>query len=292
MTRASSPKQTLTCDLIGLIKTTANKRTAPKTKSRHQELSAQPTATEKLIAELSQQEKQFQESHDPIDLSETSSETCSTTVGDWQQESFCGDSSFCSSDTAEAYADAYWVQSCANDKRNLPCCKFISTGACPYGVHCTFIHDQRCITVHEVLEFLPARRHRHYRDLIASFDRLLYWPKMNVSPRQNVDNIYNVDYDSEEGLRESRAKKCENNLAVFSMWAHFLSFCLSLNPKKVYERRYDPFQANSPLNIFTGRRRLPVFQMLAADEGDLFFSRLVLSGGLQVMYSQSQRLQQ
>jgi hypothetical protein len=87
---------------------------------------------------------------------------------------------------------------------------------------------------------------------------------MESDPWRNVDNIYNVNYDPEEGLRKYTTTKC-----VFSMWAHFLSFCLSLNPNTVCERGFDPGQTNLPLNIFTGRQRLPVFRTLAADVGNL-----------------------
>jgi hypothetical protein len=62
-----------------------------------------------------------------------------------------------------------------------------------------------------------------------------------------------------------------NDMAVYSMWEHFLDFCKE-DPLSVVTvpRKVPLLNPYAPTNIYTGRRRLPVFVKLSQNTNGHF----------------------
>lgn len=148
--------------------------------------------------------------------------------------------------------------------RQLPCRTFISTGTCPYGDRCVFLHDPS-ITARPLS--LKAKRKSADDTATDAF----FWPtmsldsvmgKVDAKKMPHISQPYVVPCPSAHGFAMSN-----NDRAVFSMWEHFLDFCKADAQSVVsVPRRVPPLNALAPVNPYTGKRRLPVLMKLSQNK--------------------------
>lgn len=152
--------------------------------------------------------------------------------------------------------------------RQLPCRTFISVGTCPYHERCVYLHDPRIIC-HEA-KTKTRRKNREDNELDS-----LYWPHMPLSMMQPlsarqpyVNQQYNVPMPDARRLPPHFLR---HDLAVFSLWQHFVDYCASLleplPPESTNQDDAPCFHpVDIPFNIYTSAMRLPIFRILAAGQ--------------------------
>lgn len=166
--------------------------------------------------------------------------------------------------------------------RQLPCRTFISVGTCPYRERCTslslisylyslkdclsfigvYLHDPRCICK----EAKTKTRRKNKEDVVLDS---LFWPvmpqnlvneKLDGNGQPHVIQTYSVPAPLMDQYQA-------HDRAVYSMWMHFVDFCVANQvPKPVGPGAVSAcFSApNSLLNRYTNRRRLPIFLKLSS----------------------------
>jgi len=184
-----------------------------------------------------------------------------------------------------------------NKFRQLPCRTFISTGSCPYGEKCVFLHDPRvgakCIAV--------KCKRKSKEDICADS---CFWPTMTreeVSVKLDYKNLphisqhYVVPHPSSVKVDDGKAsganvldeklpssmsvgemtgveegvydptKDARHVAVVYSLWSHFLDVCSCSYESSALKGNtnvalYDP---TYPYNCHTNGRRLPNFISLS-----------------------------
>lgn len=161
------------------------------------------------------------------------------------------------------------VQKC----RQLPCRTFISTGSCPYGDRCVFLHDAR-ITSKPV--YVRSKRKTKDDTTVDAF----FWPTMPLHTVMGVlDNrnqphiaqpyVVPVPVGHSSAAINGNGNNSNNNnnyneTAVYSMWEHFLDFLKVDSLSVVTVPRVVPTTDEyNPINPHTGKSRLPVLMYLS-----------------------------
>eukprot|EP01032_Pedospumella_encystans_P011707 gene11707-13595_t len=145
--------------------------------------------------------------------------------------------------------------------RQLPCRTFISCGSCPYGDRCVFLHDPSIVS--KPIYVRSKRKSRDDPGVDAFF-----WPTMPwnaVMGRVDMKNMPVIAQPYIVPAPNSYSTSTSNNdVAVYSMWEHFLDFCKE-DPLSIVTvpRKVPLLNAYAPNNHYTGRRRLPVFIQLS-----------------------------
>lgn len=148
--------------------------------------------------------------------------------------------------------------------RQLPCRTFISTGSCPYGDRCVFLHDA-CIVAKPV--YIKTKRKSKDDTATDNF----FWPTMSLnSVMTKVDNK-NMPHIAQPYFVPAPNSyshiSCNNDRAVFSMWEHFLDFCKADAMSIVtVPRNVPPLNKYVLNNPYSGRKRLPVFAKLSQNK--------------------------
>jgi len=146
--------------------------------------------------------------------------------------------------------------------RQLPCRTFISTGSCPYGDRCVFLH---CAEIMSKPIYIKTKR-KSKEDVTGD---AFFWPTMSLNSVLGKTDLKNMPHIAQPyivsvpttvvGLSTSN-----NESAVFSMWEHFLDFCksdaLSIVPVPRKVPTLNPYVAT---NGYTGKRRLGILVRLS-----------------------------
>jgi hypothetical protein len=178
----------------------------------------------------------------------------------------------------------------SNKFRQLPCRTFISVGTCPYRERCmclyqmqfifliiclgVYLHDPRCIC----REAKTKTRRKNKEDVVLDS---MFWPVMPVplisqkldSTRQpHVIQPFNVPMPIND-------EYCRHDQAVYSLWMHFVDFCVANNESSPILKNLANGQTisqgsvlpcfsapDTPMNAYTHLFRLPVFRKLSSGE--------------------------
>lgn len=173
------------------------------------------------------------------------------------------------------------VQKC----RQLPCRTFISTGSCPYGDRCVFLHDAR-ITAKPV--YVRSKRKTKDDQCVDAF----FWPTMPFNTVMGTVDNRNQPHIAQPYLvpvpvgcstasingTGSSSNNNNNEVAVFSMWEHFIDFLKSDSLSVVTVPRVVPtLDPHATMNPHTGKARLPVLKFLGETESRKSNSNTVVS---------------
>ena len=90
-------------------------------------------------------------------------------------------------------------------KNKLPCFNYISTGSCPYGTRCTFIHDTRCCSYEKTFHKKNIKK----REIIGT-DRYIF----DYAP------LSEQNYSEYNPLHESVT---DAQISGYILWVSFLS---------------------------------------------------------------------
>ncbi|KAJ1440819.1 hypothetical protein B484DRAFT_476588 [Ochromonadaceae sp. CCMP2298] len=147
--------------------------------------------------------------------------------------------------------------------RQLPCRTFISTGSCPYGERCVFLHDASIVS-----KPIYIRSKRKSRD-DAGVDAF-FWPTMPMNAVMSRPDTRNMPAIAQPYIvpapNSYTYSSSNNDVSVYSMWEHFLDFCKtdSLSvvtvPRSVQPQLTNPFART---NIYSGKARLSTFMRLS-----------------------------
>lgn len=149
--------------------------------------------------------------------------------------------------------------------RQLPCRTFISVGTCPYRERCVYLHDPRCIC----REAKTKTRRKNKEDVVMD---ALFWPvmpypmvaaKLDANRQPHVIQPYSVPLPQADQYRR-------HDTAVYSMWMHFVDFCLanSEGTSAAYADASACFSApDVEINSYTQLPRLEVFRTLCRSNG-------------------------
>lgn len=152
-------------------------------------------------------------------------------------------------------------QSQAFKCRQLPCRTFISTGSCPYGDRCVFLHDP-AIASKQV--YIKTKRKSKEDSVTDTF----FWPTMSLNSVMGKLDGKQMPHIHQPYIVPAPYSyfqiNSNNDNAVFSMWEHFLDFCktdsLSIVTVPRTVATTNPFSANNP---YTGKKRLPILVHLS-----------------------------
>lgn len=149
--------------------------------------------------------------------------------------------------------------------RQLPCRTFISVGTCPYRERCVYLHDPRCICK----DAKTKTRRKNKEDMMPDS---LFWPvmpyemvaeKLDANQQPHVIQQYQVPYPQDDKYRL-------HDRALYSMWMNFVDSCVANSNSDPYSdsQEIQCYKApDVPINIHTGRLRLPVFMLLSKSNG-------------------------
>ena len=145
--------------------------------------------------------------------------------------------------------------------RQLPCKTLIAVGTCPYGERCVFLHDPRliCHSAHSI-----SRLKNKEDNVVDSF----FWPlasndSTTVHDKKANHNFrpYNIPPPKGDQFRN-------HDQALYSIWMHYVEFCrFTAKEAKSFGNAPKLAPQDTPVNVFTGTQRLPVFQLLSSSEG-------------------------
>jgi hypothetical protein len=163
--------------------------------------------------------------------------------------------------------------------RQLPCRTFISVGTCPYRERCVYLHDPRCIC----REAKTKTRRKNKDDIVLDS---LFWPimpynavaqKLDNNRQPHVIQPYNVPSPQPDQFRH-------HDEAVYSMWMHFVDFCLATGESTnvPYANLAPCFAApDLPINAYTQLPRLAVFRVLSAANNQTIVKEDILSANME-----------
>jgi hypothetical protein len=165
--------------------------------------------------------------------------------------------------------------------RRLPCRTFICTGTCPYRERCVYLHDPRIISRN-----VKSKSRRKNKDDVVS--DAWFWPVMldedlvtDHSSQPIVNQFYHVPLPRLEQANS-------HNRSVYSMWMHFVEFCIDLStkpsekasfslihsqhqvfchPEELGDFRSGRKKSSQYVNMYTGEKRLRVFIQLGKGMG-------------------------
>lgn len=148
--------------------------------------------------------------------------------------------------------------------RQLPCRTFISTGSCPYNDRCVFLHDPSIVSKPV---YIKTKR-KSKEDMVTD---LFFWPTMSLNSVMGKTDMKNMPHIAQPFIVPAPASYMQingnNDLAVFSMWEHFLDFCKSDSLSVVAQpRKVPPLNPYVPNNPYTGRKRLPFLVKLSENQ--------------------------
>ena len=152
-----------------------------------------------------------------------------------------------------------------NNFRKLPCKTFISTGTCPYGNKCKFIHDPRFTTsswwsANNELEPKLSNTSNQY-----DYHDLFFW-KSNTE----FDGPYRYDIP----FPENSTKDKYNDYGTYSMYQMLKDFLLMNHPDVSWKRKKHTLQTtmNSmfDVNVYSGLKRLDCFVQLSKNKGTFY----------------------
>lgn len=150
-----------------------------------------------------------------------------------------------------------------NKCRQLPCKTYISTGTCPYGDRCVFLHDPY-ITGKTI--YIKTKR-KSKESLTTD---LFFWPTMPINlvsmklDEKKLPHVFQ-SYRVPPPNNSTNLNNSNNDGAVYSMWENFLDFCaresliLGINNNR-------PIVQLNPLNVinpYNGQKRLNCFVQLS-----------------------------
>jgi len=158
--------------------------------------------------------------------------------------------------------------------RQLPCRTHISVGVCPYREKCVFLHDPRCCSA--TAKSITRLKNKNKDDCIADS---LYWPAMPRSmvmqyPEHGDKNRPKNPYQPfEEEQPHSVQPYCVpvpqqdqyhlHDAAVYSMWMHFVDFCLAnASPCHHPDTAMCYAAVDVAVNPYTRSNRLSIFRTL------------------------------
>lgn len=145
--------------------------------------------------------------------------------------------------------------------RQLPCRTFISVGTCPYRERCVYLHDPRCIC----RDAKTKTRRKNKEDVVLDS---MFWPVMPysmVSGKQDTNRQPHVIQSYAVPLPQNDQYN-RHDSSVYSMWMHFVDFCLANNETHNAPHADAAVCYCAPetaTNSYTGHPRLPVFQSLS-----------------------------
>jgi hypothetical protein len=163
--------------------------------------------------------------------------------------------------------------------RQLPCRTFISVGTCPYRERCVYLHDPRCIC----REAKTKTRRKNKDDIVLDS---LFWPimpynavaqKLDNNRQPHVIQPYNVPSPQSDQFRR-------HDEAVYSMWMHFVDFCLATGESThvPYPDLAPCFAApDLPINAYSQLPRLSVFRVLSAANNQPIMKEDILSANME-----------
>ncbi|KAJ1423914.1 hypothetical protein B484DRAFT_432519 [Ochromonadaceae sp. CCMP2298] len=147
--------------------------------------------------------------------------------------------------------------------RQLPCRTFISTGSCPYGERCVFLHDPSVVSKPV---YIRCKRKSKDDTVVDAF----FWPTMPWSAVVREPENRNVPLITQPYIvpapNSCSFSTSNNDQAVYSMWETFMDFCKSDILSVVTVPRATPPQVHDPRtrnNVYTGKPRLPVLVRLS-----------------------------
>lgn len=186
------------------------------------------------------------------------------------------------------------------NENTLPCRTYLMTGACNYGDRCKYIHDIRCRMNSKDFAVYLARGGRNCRRraaVDAGMDAF-YWP-WNEPCASDGGKMYHVNpcrpsiQSAQMGVLHDESAEAFSRREVVSMWLHYLSVCREnsrhsapqfvVRTKNAHVCHLLPYRqsmkleecmeclsragggCNVAVNLFTGRRRLPVFCSLVGE---------------------------
>lgn len=184
--------------------------------------------------------------------------------------------------------------------RQLPCRTLISVGVCPYREKCVFLHDPRCVAINA--KSITRLKNKNKDDCIADS---LYWPAMPRSMvMQYPENEHN--HHQEDAQPHTVQPYCVpvpqqdqyrlHDAAVYSMWMHFVDFCLATaSPSATADSAMCYAAVDVATNPYARSKRLPVFRTLCRGQHvpplpnareDLQYRRGEYGQGLPASYQQ------
>ena len=210
--------------------------------------------------------------------------------------------------------------------RQLPCRTLISVGVCPYREKCknfdqsllniklgflnvffkfiysgVFLHDPRCVAINA--KSITRLKNKNKDDCIADS---LYWPAMPRSMvMQYPENEHN-HHHQEDAQPHTVQPYCVpvpqqdqyrlHDAAVYSMWMHFVDFCLATaSPSATADSAMCYAAVDVATNPYARSKRLPVFRTLCRSQHvpplpnvreDLQYRRGEYKQGLPTSYQQ------